>query len=86
MRRPRRRAGGEEGGEKGRGGERRKGFPLLPSPSSLLLFFQRAIPLAVVHIGRQYLHAVLAGVADELGGGVEPQRLAVEQAAVKAAM
>ena len=33
----------------------------------------------MVHIDRQHLHAVLAGVADKLGGGVKPQRLAVEQ-------
>ncbi len=40
---------------------------------------QRAIPRAVVHVDLPHLDLVLAGVADDLGGGVEAHGLAVDK-------
>ena len=47
----------------------------LPSPPSSVHSQSR-----IVHIHRQHLDAVLAGVADQLGRGVKTHRLAVQQA------
>ena len=41
--------------------------------------FERAIPLAVVHIDRSNGDIVLFGITDDLRGGVKPHRLAVDQ-------
>ena len=41
--------------------------------------FQRAIPVAGVHVDRAHLDAVLAGVAHQLGRRIKTHRLAVEQ-------
>ena len=41
-------------------------------------FFQRAPPLRKIDVHLAQLHAVLAGVADELGGGVEAHGLGVQ--------
>ena len=49
------------------------------SRSSTSPLLQRAIPAAVIHIHRPHLDAVLAGVAHQLGRGVEAHRLAVDQ-------
>ena len=46
---------------------------------------QRAVPWARRHVHRSHLHAMLARIAHELRGRVEPHRLAVEQRAVKQA-
>ena len=43
------------------------------------LAFQHRVPIAVQHIHRPHLHAVGAGIAHQLGRGVEAHRLAVEQ-------
>ncbi len=40
---------------------------------------ERAVPVAGADVGRQHHHPVLAGVAHQLGRGVESHRLAVEQ-------
>src|SRR6185312_3735790 len=45
--------------------------------------FKRAIPVAEIHIHRAHLDPVLARVADDLRGGVEAHRLAVQQRAGK---
>src|SRR5690606_21190652 len=42
-------------------------------------FLQRTIPPAYVHIDLSHLDAVVLGVADDLGGGVEAHGLAVDQ-------
>src|SRR5688572_28267388 len=46
-----------------------------------LKIFQRAIPLAFVHVDRPDVDAVLLGVAHDLGRRVESHRLAVQQCA-----
>ena len=44
---------------------------------------QMAIPAALVHAHRPHVHAMLAGVTDDLGGRVETHRLGVEQRAAE---
>ena len=60
---------------RGRGGAR------LPARGEgVLLILQRRVPIRKIDVHLAHLHAVLAGVADELGGGVEAHRLGVQQA------
>src|SRR5690606_8887827 len=40
---------------------------------------ERAIPVRMIDVGRQYLDSVLGGVADDLRGGIESHRLRIEQ-------
>ena len=62
----------------GRGGAG-GGFHVLPPCSGRPCLLQRAIPAAGIDADRPHLDAMLARVADELGGGVEAHRLGVEQ-------
>src|SRR6187549_3105007 len=42
-------------------------------------WFKRAIPFAVIDVDAKDLDAMLAGIADDLGGRVESHRLRVQQ-------
>ena len=52
-----------------------------PQGKAVARGFQRVVPFAEIHIGLAQRHPVLARVAHDLGRGIEPHRLRIQQRA-----
>jgi hypothetical protein len=57
--------------------------PLPPLRAGRNVVLQHTIPFARIDANRPHLDAMLARVADDLGGGIEAHRLGVEQGGAK---